>query len=148
MAATPALPADRRLRPEGLRDRLAVVNSSRGLDEILTYIVVQAREVLGADGAIVYLRDEQQPMLLRVKATQGIPDNVLNETATVGAPVIGIAVSHRRTVGVIDLACIFIRPCTATTEEQLEDRGAYLDVLRPGPASATDKSVQDRNRLI
>src|SRR5688500_4352852 len=113
MAATPAPPVDRRLSPEGLRDLLAVDNSSRGLDEILNYIVVQAREVLGADGAIVYLRDEQQPMLLRVKASEGIPDNVLNETATVGAPVIGIAVSHRRTVAAIDMAAIIKRPFTA-----------------------------------
>ena len=90
MAATPALPADRRLSPEGLRDLLAVVNSSRGLDEILTYIVAQARNVLGADGAMVYLRDAHQPMLLCVKASQGIPDALLNQTAIVGQPVIGL----------------------------------------------------------
>ncbi len=38
--AAARLDADRRLSPGGLRDLLAVVNSSRGLDEILEYLVV------------------------------------------------------------------------------------------------------------
>src|SRR5918998_3687094 len=148
MATSPAPPADRRLSPEGLRDLLAIVNSSRGLQEILTYIVSQARVVLGADGAIVYLRDEQQPMLLRANATEGIPEHLLNPTAIVGQPVIGLAVSNQRTVASIDIPAILQRPAAATVEEQLEDRGAYLDVVRRGPASAVDPALQERNRRI
>jgi len=148
MAATHPLPADRRLSPEGLRDLLAVVNSSRGLDEILVYIVAQAREVLGADGALAYLRDEAQPRLLRVQASQGIPDHLLNQTAIVGEPVIGLAVSHRRAVAASNIPAIVARPFTSTVDEQLEDRGSFLAVVRPGPASATDPALQERNRRI
>ncbi|MBV9542796.1 MAG: hypothetical protein JOY61_00265, partial [Chloroflexi bacterium] len=45
----------------GLRDLLAVVNSSQGLEEILAYLVPKAQGVLQADGASVYLRDTADP---------------------------------------------------------------------------------------
>ena len=65
--------ANRRLSAEGLRDLLAVVNSSRGLDEILGYLVVQAHQVLGSDGVGLYLLDEDDPQTLRVQAAHGLP---------------------------------------------------------------------------
>src|SRR5512133_1964038 len=39
---------------EGLRGILAVLNSNRSLEEILDYIVGEARRLLGADAAAIY----------------------------------------------------------------------------------------------
>src|SRR5215471_18126766 len=121
--------AERHLSPEGLRDLLAIVNSSRGLDEILSYLVVQAQHVLGADAAALYLRGEAHADVLEVKAAHGIPHDLVKETVSVGEPIIGLSVSLQRIV-----------------EGQLEEHGAFLDAVRPGPLSEHDPDLQRRNR--
>ncbi|MDQ3811599.1 MAG: GAF domain-containing protein, partial [Chloroflexota bacterium] len=147
MAATPELRSDWRLSPSGLRDLLAVVNSSRGLDEILDYLAVQARAVLDADGVVVYLLDEQQPDLLSVKAAHGLPPDIVSATIPVGSPIVGLAVSMQRTVVAEDFAAALARSLSPTVEGQLEDRGAFLAVMRPGPNSVGQEH-QERNRRI
>jgi GAF domain-containing protein/anti-sigma regulatory factor (Ser/Thr protein kinase) len=77
--ATTSSDVERGFSPEGLRDLLAVVNSSRGIDEILDYLVVQAQRVLGSDAVGLYLRDGEDPQTLRVKAAHGIPHDLLNQ---------------------------------------------------------------------
>ena len=57
---------------EGLRDILAALNSTRSFDEILDLIVFQAKELLGANAAVIY---------------QGLPDEFLiTIAAAIGAP--------------------------------------------------------------
>jgi GAF domain-containing protein len=74
------------LTSEGLRDLLEVINSSRDLDEILNYLVVQAQTVLGSDAVSVYLRDPADPNLLRIKAAYGIPAELLNPELSASDP--------------------------------------------------------------
>jgi GAF domain-containing protein len=136
--AAPSLDADRHLSAEGLRDLLAVVNSSRDLDEILTYLVVQANQVLGSDAVGLYLRDATDPQILRVKAAHGLAGELVNQSVPVGVPIIGLAVTRRRSVVVSDFGAALARPRVQTIDEQLDDRGGYLEVARPGPGSAQD----------
>src|SRR5215471_17155067 len=74
------------LTSEGLRDLLEVVNSSRDLDEILEYLVVQAQTVLGSDAVSLYLRVPEHPNLLRMKAAYGIPADLLNPELSASDP--------------------------------------------------------------
>jgi GAF domain-containing protein/anti-sigma regulatory factor (Ser/Thr protein kinase) len=74
------------LTSEGLRDLLEVVNSSRDLDEILEYLVVQAQTVLGSDAVSLYLRVPENPNLLRMKAAYGIPAHLLNPELSASDP--------------------------------------------------------------
>src|SRR5207244_10638012 len=114
LAPVAATSADvmRRLGAEGLRDLFAMVNSSRGLDEILSYLVVQAQQVLGSDAASLYLRDQDDPTLLRVQATHGVPSDLLNSHEVVGFPIAGLPVTTRRSVVLADHVAANARPVT------------------------------------
>src|SRR5215471_1227995 len=138
--------AERHLSPEGLRDLLAIVNSSRGLDEILSYLVVQAQHVLGADAAALYLRGEAHADVLEVKAAHGIPHDLVKETVSVGEPIIGLSVSLQRIVASQDYRAALKQPYSPTVQGQLEEHGAFLDAVRPGPLSEHDPDLQRRNR--
>ena len=140
--------AARRVSPDGLRDLLAVVNSSRGVDEILAYLVAKTGEVLEADGAAVYLIDPLDPRLLRIQAREGIPGRLLADTNPVGSPITGLAVSRGQAVVVSDLAETLTRPAAATTDEQLVDHGSYVEIFRPGPVTRADKAQRLRNDEI
>jgi GAF domain-containing protein len=145
--STTSLDADRRLSAGGLRDLLAVVNSSRGLDEILQYLVVQAGQVLNSDGVGLYLKDPMDDSLLVVQASHGVPSDLQNRSAPVGFPVIGLAVSRRQSVVVSDFPAAVARPSVETVDEQVIDRGSYLEVLRPGPQSADPAEREHNHRL-
>jgi len=140
--------AARRLRLEGLRDLLAVVNSSRGLDEILSYLVATAQTVLEADGATVYLRDAADPHLVRVHASRGVEPGLLAETTPIGYPVTGLAVERCRPVVIASMAEALARPFGPSIDAQCEDRGTYLEVTRPGPTTVDDAEQQARNRQL
>src|SRR5262245_59425963 len=148
MAASSEVQPQRRLSPAGLRDLLAIVNSSRGLDEILGYLVVQAQQVLGADGVVLYLKDEQRGDILQVKAAHGIHEEMLSPSIPVGYPIVGLSVSKQRTVIAADFPSALRQPYSETVDGQCEDRGAYLEVVRPGPNTASDLEHQVRNQRI
>lgn len=58
----------RRQIAEGLRDIVRVLNSDRPLEEILQYIVVQARELLGASATMLRRADPQRHRVTTVAA--------------------------------------------------------------------------------
>ncbi|HEV7663432.1 MAG TPA: GAF domain-containing sensor histidine kinase [Chloroflexota bacterium] len=146
--ATPPTDVGRSLSAEGLRDLLAVVNSSRGLDEILDYLVVQAYQVLGSDGVGLYLRDPNDPLMLRVQAVHGMPVEAHNPTAPVGSPIIGMAYSKRRSVVVSNFAASLAQPIAQHFDDQIEERGTYLEVVRPGPVTANDPALRAFNQRL
>jgi len=139
---------ERRLSSEGLRDLLAVVNSSRDLDEILNYLVVQAQQVLGSDAVSLYLLDQADPKMLRVKAAHGMPNELLGPYAPVGCPIAGLPITVHRSVVLADLDAVNALPFAERIEDQVEDRGAFLEVMRAGPLSAGDPAQQDLNRRM
>jgi signal transduction histidine kinase len=141
------LPA-RQLNLDGLRDLLSVVNSSRGIDEILAYLVRKAHDVLESDGAAVYLIDADDPTLLRAQASYGIASCLLADTTPVGYPVTGLAVSLRRPVVVSNLAAALAREHAPSVEKQFEDRCEFVEVIRPGPVTVDDVEQRYRNDSI
>jgi GAF domain-containing protein len=145
--STTSLDADRGLSAGGLRDLLAMVNSSRGLDEILDYLAVLAGQVLNCDGVGLYLKDPLDPAALVVQASHGVPDDLLTVSAPLGYPLIGLAVTRRQIVVVADVPTALEQPIVQTVDAQLVDRGSYLEVLRPGPQS-TDPSQRERNQRL
>ena len=69
MATSPAPPADRNLSPEGLRDLLAIVNSSRGLQEILNARRARVQLEMGGKNGVLVLDDADAGQAAKVVAT-------------------------------------------------------------------------------
>jgi signal transduction histidine kinase/putative methionine-R-sulfoxide reductase with GAF domain/predicted hydrocarbon binding protein len=59
----------RRQVAEGLRDVLAVLNSNRPLDYILTFILRQSSQFLSSDAGVIYRMDRQKNLIIREAST-------------------------------------------------------------------------------
>src|SRR5207237_6099371 len=95
----------RRRVAEGMRDLLAVVNSSRSLDEILDGVLAQAADLLGSDAGSVLLLDGHagEQGVLTVRATRALVSDVIPDRLPVGSAVTGLAVERGQPVAVPDL---------------------------------------------
>lgn len=88
----------RRTVAESLRDVLTILNSSRLLEEILDFVVVQAGHLLGAEGVAVW-RLQADGTALSIQSARGLePDYVAEVIIPVGHGVVGRAVEARRPV--------------------------------------------------
>jgi PAS domain S-box-containing protein len=133
---------------EGMRELLAVVNSKRPLDQILDDVVRQAGRLLGSDAEALYLLDERDPSSLRLQASRNLPPGAAPPTVASGTPTMGLAAERRRLVVAPDLPRLLSEPFAATVDEQVHDRGAYLELVRRGPASADEPLRQRGNRVM
>jgi signal transduction histidine kinase len=140
--------SERRRIADGLRDVLAVINSSQSIDAILDRVVAQAVELVGSDAGALYLRDPMQPGLLHLQAARDVPESGLPPTVPLGTPLIGLAVARRRPVILTDFPAVIDEPLAARIDDQLEDHADYLEIVRPGPISASDPGQRARNRLL
>jgi PAS domain S-box-containing protein len=97
--------AERRRRiAESLGDVLAVLNSNRALDEVLSYITVQAGRLLSARAAGIYSL-ERETGRFSVKATRGLlVTYVAGVRIPIGQDALHRAITSRRPVPVPDLA--------------------------------------------
>jgi signal transduction histidine kinase len=146
--AGPVGEAPRRVA-EWLRDLLAVVNSDRGVDEILDHLLGEADRLLGsAAGAIYLLGEDDVRDFLLVQRARGLGDHQAYPRVRVGWPVTGLAVERRRPVVCPDVSAAMAAPPAATIEEQLEELGDCLSVVRSGPSSAGDPAQQERMRRL
>jgi len=135
----------RRQVAEGMRELLAVVNSKRPLDQVLDDVVRQAGRLLGSDAEALYLLDERDPSALRLQASRNLPPGGAPPTVASGTPTMGLAAERGRPVVAPDLPRLLAEPFAATVDEQVHDRGAYLELVRRGPASAGDPLRQRGN---
>jgi GAF domain-containing protein len=138
----------RREVAEALSELLSVVNSTRTLDEILGAIMAQAARLLGSDGEALYLLDERDPHALRFHASRNLPPGSEPRILAVGTPVMGLAVERRRPVVAVELSDILGRPFAATVEEQVRDRGTYLELVCRGPSSVAHPNFRHANQLL
>ncbi len=77
--ATIAFSSDREHRlAASLRETLAVLNSTRSLDDILHFIVHQARELLSAQAVAIY-RPVGKQGLLQIQAQEGLSEDYVRE---------------------------------------------------------------------
>jgi len=135
----------RRQVAEGLRELLGVVNSKRSLDEILDYVLAQAGRLLASDAEALHLLDEADPSTLRLHASRNVPEAANAPDVPNGTPVMGLACARQRPVVVPDFGRVISQPFAASVDEQVVDRGTYLEVVRPGPGSFDDRVQQHRN---
>ncbi|MBV9602617.1 MAG: GAF domain-containing protein, partial [Chloroflexi bacterium] len=123
---------------ESMRELLAVVNSRRPLDQVLDDVLRQAARLLGTDAEMLYLVDERDPSVLRLQASRNLPPGGAPPSVARGTPTIGLAADRGLPVVAADLPLLLAEPSVATVDEQVHDRGAYLELVSRGPASAGD----------
>jgi signal transduction histidine kinase len=123
----------RRRVAEAMRDLLAVVNSSRSVDEILSRVLEQTSDLLGSDAGSVLL--VEKPGLLSVRASRALDSDLLPLRLPVGTAITGVSVERRRPTAVFDLSAAV--PIPGQSEPEIHDRGGFLELRRvgdPGPA--------------
>jgi GAF domain-containing protein len=120
----------RRRVAEGLRDLLAVVNSSHDLDEILVEVLAQSSRLLGNDASIVYLRDTEEGDILRARAWLGLDPEALARAIRIGSPTTGLAVKQGRTLVCEDLVAAARDELTHAADTRLEEGDGFARVVR------------------
>jgi two-component system nitrate/nitrite sensor histidine kinase NarX len=133
---------------EALGVLLSVVNSKRSLDDMLATIVNQAGRLLGSDAEALYLIEDHNPALLRLQASRNIPPGGESKTLPLGAPIVGLAAERLRPVVAVDLSHLVELPMVGDIEEQIADRGMFLEVVRRGPMAANSPRHERANRLM
>lgn len=89
---------------EGLRDILAILNSDRPVEEILDYIVAQAKRLLEANASAIY-RLQSEDAFLTIRTSQGLPAKYIAKAdMPLGQGTTGQAVLIRQPVAVPDIA--------------------------------------------
>ena len=99
----------RRQVAEGLRDILAVINSSLSLDYILAVINTQARSLLGADAVAIYRL--QKNALLTIQSSIGLDDDYVSlAVIPLGALATGRAALELQPINIPDIALVQADP--------------------------------------
>jgi signal transduction histidine kinase/HAMP domain-containing protein len=99
----------RRRVAEGLREILAVLNSKQTLPEILDYIVSQACQLVGCDGASI-LQPGGEDSRLDFRASCGLdPEVAAKLTIPIGGGAAGRAMKERRPISLPDTATLLVR---------------------------------------
>lgn len=135
----------RRQVAESLRDILAILNSNRPLNEILTYIVAQASWLSNSDVSVVYSLQDNDDML-RVQAARGLAaDSTLEETIPVGQSMTGQAVLKRQTVAVPNTSLYFENLLNGSKAVPEPQQQAFLTAMndRYGALLAVPLRVKD-----
>jgi len=101
---------------EGLRGILAVLNSNRALEEILDYIVGEARRLLEAEAAAIYRLGPDQ--MLSIQSAQGLSDAyVARADLALGQLATGRSVLERRPISLPDVDAM-IRVASEETDQE------------------------------
>jgi PAS domain S-box-containing protein len=138
----------RREVAEALGDLMRLVNSKGPLDEILASILEQAARLLASDAEDLYLVDEQDASILRLQASRNIPTTASDATLANGVPWSGLASARQRLVVISDFQQVLAQPFATHRDEQIVERGRYLELVRPGPASRPSTGRQARNQVL
>jgi signal transduction histidine kinase len=136
----------RRQVAEGMRELVAVLNSSRSTDDILDFAMAQAGKLLGAAACALYVVDPVDPTALALRAQHGFDDAPPEPRLPTRVPPVGLVVSRRRPISCVDLLAALDRELAARVDEQLVDRGSHLELVRPGPASSLMPELPARYR--
>lgn len=100
-----------------LRETLRVLNSNRSLDEILYFIVCQAREVLSAQAAAIYCPIGQKG-LLQIQAQEGLSEEYVREARIpLGNLATGHAALTRQPVAISDVAIFLAQRSVPINQE-------------------------------
>ena len=128
----------RRRVAEGLRDLLAVVNSSHDLDEILAEVLAQSSNLLGNDAGVVYLRDSDDGDILRARAWLGLDPDALAREIRLGSPTTGLAVQEGRALVCEDLSAAVREELAHASDTRVEEDDGFGRVVRLGAQTDPD----------
>ena len=104
---------------ECLRGILAVLNSNRALEEILDYIVGEARRLLNADAAAIYRLGADE--ILSIQSAQGLTDTyIARADLPLGQLATGRSVLERRPITLTNVATMIHTVNDAIDPERLE----------------------------
>jgi two-component system nitrate/nitrite sensor histidine kinase NarX len=121
----------RREVAEGLQELLAVVNSRQSLQEILDYLAMQSRRLLGSDASALFMPvDEPGVELLSIRAS----DRLTPEHSTVRMPFhgssTGLAYIRRKAVIVPNLRAALPLEYVPNDTLQLNEQSNRIEIVR------------------
>lgn len=88
---------------QSLQETLAVLNSNKELEEVLNFIVNQAKKILSADAVALYALNERNGKL-HIEASKSLPLEYTQEAVIpVGMGATGLAISSRQPVVIEDI---------------------------------------------
>jgi len=123
--------ARRQMVAEGMRELLAVVNSQRSLDEILSYLVRQASRLLESPASAIYLPEATDDRtLLAIKAFHGLDAEYAAVKVPSGRAGTGLAFELRRPVAVYDVAAAMPPADSGAEGLELQDRASHIRIVR------------------
>jgi GAF domain-containing protein len=117
---------------EGLRDLMAVVNSSNDLEEILLEVLAQSTRLLGNEASVIYLRVTDDSEVLRARAWVGLEPDRLAREVHVGWPITGLAVQQARMLVCEDLAAAAAVEETNSAEARIEEADGLARLVQFG----------------
>lgn len=121
----------RREVAEGLQELLAVVNSRQSLQEILEYLAIQSRRLLGSDASALFMPvDEPGVDLLSIRASDGLTP----EHSTVRMPFrvssTGLAYTRNKPIVVSNLRAVLPLEYLPNDTLQLNEQPNRIDIVR------------------
>jgi PAS domain S-box-containing protein len=120
----------RRRVAEGMRELIAVVNSRQTLEEILGYLVEQARSLLESDASAVFLPVEgREHEVLGIRASSGLPPEHPYVRMPVNGSSTGIAFTRKLPVLATDLRQALPPSDRQVDELLLDEHDDYLQVV-------------------
>ncbi|NLD50326.1 MAG: GAF domain-containing sensor histidine kinase [Clostridiaceae bacterium] len=100
---------NRRIVAEGLRDILAVLNSNRPLNEILSFIVCEAARLMNTDAGSLYQLSKEDAVL-ELRASCGLPKELLElKTVPLNSGAIGETILKRKPVAIYNIPELYDR---------------------------------------
>ncbi len=115
---------------EGMRELIEAVNARQTLDEILSYLVDQARVLLGSDASAVFLPvDDRGGSLLGIRASSGLAQEHASVRMPLGISSTGLAFGRRKPVFVSDLQAALPTESKPIEELQLDERPNAIHVV-------------------
>ena len=116
---------------EGMREMIEVVNSRQSLDEILSYLVDQARQLLDSNAAAIFLPVEgRENEVLGIRASTGLPGSHPHVRMPLGVSSTGLAFTERTPVLVKDLKAALPPSNQVIDELELEEHDSHVVVVR------------------
>ncbi|MGA7672197.1 MAG: PAS domain S-box protein [Nitrolancea sp.] len=115
---------------EGMRELIEIVNSRQSPDEILNYLVGQAKALLESNAVAIFLPLEgRETELLGIRASTGLPGGHPYVRMPLGVSSTGLAYTERTSVLVKDLKAALPPPNTIIDELQLERHESHIVVV-------------------
>ena len=136
----------RRRVAEGMRELIGVVNSQHSTDEILSYLVEQARTLLECDASAVFLPfEERGDDILRIRASSGLGDQEAAVRMPLKGSPTGLAFSRRKSVYVTNLRPVIFEGAGSAGELVTTEESGAIQIHRlPFPFQAPERgSEQD-----